>query len=199
MRTVCMVRCWRASAAPARPSQKSRRALALDPASSVLDANTRGRCIAHDVPRSRSATLDMPSSLILLIRDCIRGLLKCMRLPDNSSLPKNRYIRSASMRHENPERSPRFAALYAWRGQSDRARRILRALELPDVQARPSIDLALAYLKLGNRDRGYYWLGKSFDERGLVNYIQFDPRFDIVRGDPRFRSIVGRLNVPDPS
>jgi hypothetical protein len=32
----------------------------------------------------------------------------------------------------------------------------------------------------------------------LVNYIQFDPRFDIVRKDPRFRSIVGRLNVPDP-
>ncbi len=176
-----------------------RRALALDPASSVLEgeyarALYRARRAEESIRHFRHAIELNPIDQGLYTR-----LAEVYETTGQFELAEKSLYTVGQMRHENPERSPRFAALYAWRGQSDRARRILRALELPDVQARPSIDLALAYLKLGNRDRGYYWLGKLFDERGLVNYIQFDPRFDIVRGDPRFRSIVGRLNVPDPS
>jgi hypothetical protein len=53
------------------------------------------------------------------------------------------------------------------------------------------------YFALGDRDQGFQWLTRAFDQRELVVYVRADPRFDSVRSDPRFEALVRRLGMPD--
>ncbi len=54
------------------------------------------------------------------------------------------------------------------------------------------------YFALGDKERGFEWLKRAFDQHNLLVYIKFDPSFGSVRSDPRFQELVGRLHIPDP-
>jgi serine/threonine-protein kinase len=84
---------------------------------------------------------------------------------------------------------------YAIAGKPDKARRLLAALE-----ARPYIspvDVATIHVGLGERDQAFEWLERALKERayGLV-FLPTDPRFDPVRGDPRFAAVMRRVGLP---
>jgi TolB-like protein/Tfp pilus assembly protein PilF len=54
----------------------------------------------------------------------------------------------------------------------------------------------LIYLGLGD-DKVFDWLDRSYDERaGWLMYLGTDPRFDSLRADSRFRSLLSRLRLP---
>ena len=58
--------------------------------------------------------------------------------------------------------------------------------------------MAIAYFALGDKDRGFEWLTKAFDQRsGFVYAAKVEPRFDGVRDDPRFKALVARLKLPN--
>jgi hypothetical protein len=59
-------------------------------------------------------------------------------------------------------------------------------------------DFAFTYFALGDKDRGFELLKRAFDERQLVIFVKFDPRYDSVRTGPRFQALVARLGIPDP-
>jgi hypothetical protein len=55
-----------------------------------------------------------------------------------------------------------------------------------------------AYLGLGDHDEAFVWLERAYEERSniLVN-LKVHPFFDPVRNDPRFASLLRRVNFPD--
>jgi len=60
-----------------------------------------------------------------------------------------------------------------------------------------SVTLPLAYIHLGDKEKGLYWLEKAFENhtRDMI-YIKVEPDYDPVRADPRFQRIVERMNFP---
>jgi len=80
------------------------------------------------------------------------------------------------------------------------ARRV-DALNIAGALAKSGADArgtALVYFALGDKDRGFEWLTRAFDERQiLATRTKSDPQFDAVRSDPRFQALVARLKLPD--
>ena len=55
----------------------------------------------------------------------------------------------------------------------------------------------MVYFALGDKDRGFIWLTRAFDEKDpLIPNAPTDPPFDSVRSDSRFQSLVARLKLP---
>lgn len=92
-------------------------------------------------------------------------------------------------------KSARVARAYALLGRRKEATRISDRLARSGTNS--NLEFALVYFALGDNDRGFDLLKKAFDQRELVTFTKFDPRFDSVRSDPRFRSLIERMNLPD--
>jgi tetratricopeptide (TPR) repeat protein len=93
--------------------------------------------------------------------------------------------------------SPYIARAYALLGRRDEALKVLNGLVKRggggDLQ-----EVAIAYFVLGDKDRGFEWLTKAFDQRSAyVSAARVQPAFDGIRDDPRFKALVARLKLPD--
>jgi eukaryotic-like serine/threonine-protein kinase len=57
-------------------------------------------------------------------------------------------------------------------------------------------DIALIYYGLGDKERVFAWLGKTCEEKedGIRN-LEPDPVWDSLRSDPRFKSLLKRMNL----
>jgi len=88
---------------------------------------------------------------------------------------------------------------YAASGKPDEARKILQELAARAKQRYvPSYQVALVHAGLGDKDKAFESLEKAFEERStLLTYLNMDPRWDSLRGDPRFRAMLRRLNLLD--
>jgi hypothetical protein len=81
-------------------------------------------------------------------------------------------------------------------GQRDEATRILADLRARWESGRgDAFSVATVYAGLGDLDATFAWLDRAFEERSLRLAI-FDPTFDELRADPRFRLLARRLGVP---
>jgi serine/threonine protein kinase/tetratricopeptide (TPR) repeat protein len=93
--------------------------------------------------------------------------------------------------------SPYLAEAYARLGRRDEALRVLDRL----VKRGGGLDLqemAVAYVALGDKERGLEWLTKAIDRRsGYVPWANGLPAFDPIRSDPRFKALVARLKLPN--
>jgi len=58
-------------------------------------------------------------------------------------------------------------------------------------------DIVLEHAALGEVDEALAWLERSFAERETdLTGLAVDPRLDVLRGDPRFRELLGRMGFP---
>lgn len=81
---------------------------------------------------------------------------------------------------------------YAVSGNRDGATAILRSLER---SGRPEkfFDIAVIYAALGDKDRAFFWLERSYEERSRsLLFLKVAPVLDSLRGDPRFSDLVRR-------
>lgn len=86
--------------------------------------------------------------------------------------------------------------IYALSGKSEAAREIIKELQAASSrQYVPPYGIALIYFGLGEKDLGFEWLGKAYRARSFMSSINLDPKFDGVRGDPRFVSILGDVGL----
>jgi TolB-like protein/DNA-binding winged helix-turn-helix (wHTH) protein len=57
-------------------------------------------------------------------------------------------------------------------------------------------DRILCYLRLGDRDKTFEWLERSYAERDRwIMNIRFDPQFDSIRSDPRYPELLRRIGL----
>ncbi len=57
--------------------------------------------------------------------------------------------------------------------------------------------VAEIYVALGDRDQAFAWLHTAFEQRnGWLLHIKENPRYDSVRADPRYDTLVRRLKLP---
>src|SRR5438128_8654822 len=83
-------------------------------------------------------------------------------------------------------------------GRREEARRILDQVqaEMEHRHSWPS-DLALIYTGLGEDDRAFECREKGYEWRdGMMIHLNVDPRFDSLRSDPRFQSLVRKMGLP---
>lgn len=106
---------------------------------------------------------------------------------------------AVELSERNPEHLAALGHAYALSGQTDAARKILAELTRESTQAAPqAYDIAMVYLGLGERDEAFKWLDRAYLSRSsTLGYISVDPRADPLRGDPRFRDLLRRMNFPD--
>jgi tetratricopeptide (TPR) repeat protein len=86
---------------------------------------------------------------------------------------------------------------YALAGRRADAHRLLKELdELAERRYVSPWGRVLIFLGLRD-DRVFDWLERSYDERAVwLIYLAADPRFDRLRADTRFRSLLRRLGLP---
>jgi tetratricopeptide (TPR) repeat protein len=57
--------------------------------------------------------------------------------------------------------------------------------------------VALVYAGLGEKDQALNWLDKALEDRAhWLVWIRLDPRWDSIRDEPRFKTIVSRIGFP---
>jgi non-specific serine/threonine protein kinase len=87
---------------------------------------------------------------------------------------------------------------YALAGQRVEARKMLEQLaELAKHKYVPSVCSARIYASLGDKDRTFEWLEKSYDDRSIIvfPFIKVDAVYDPLRTDPRFQDLLRRMNL----
>ena len=176
---------------------ESKRALELDPVSPIINAWLGWRYFfarQYDLAIEQYLkTLEMdptfvPAHLVLgqgyeqksMPEKAIDELQEAVSLSGGSSL----YVSS-------------LAHAYATAGRRAEAERLLRQM---NERARhnyvPSFHIAIIHAGLGQRDQALVWLEKGYQERSAwMVWLKVDPRFDVLRSDPRFQDLLRRVGL----
>jgi hypothetical protein len=56
--------------------------------------------------------------------------------------------------------------------------------------------VAEAYVKLGDNDKAFLWLDKTYAEQIPMSFLMVDPDLDKLRSDPRYTDLVHRIGFP---
>jgi len=61
-----------------------------------------------------------------------------------------------------------------------------------------SYQFAVIHLGVGHNERAIAALEQAYGERSmLLGYLKMDPRFDPLRDDPRFQSLLSRIHISE--
>jgi Tfp pilus assembly protein PilF len=62
----------------------------------------------------------------------------------------------------------------------------------------PALDVAVAFARVGNKDKAFEWLEKSYLEKdGNITLIKSLPGFENLHGDSRFANLIRRIGLPE--
>jgi hypothetical protein len=80
-------------------------------------------------------------------------------------------------------------------GEPSRAREDLRRFdEIARNRFVTSYGYALIYAGLSEKEQAFIWLRKAVEERShWLVWIKVDPRFDVLRADPRFQQLAATV------
>ena len=64
----------------------------------------------------------------------------------------------------------------------------------------PLYNRAVVYAGLKDVDQTFVWLERAYQQRDgwLAGHVSVDPRFDLVRPDPRFDDLLRRIGLRSP-
>ena len=100
-----------------------------------------------------------------------------------------------------PSHAPYLLANLGWvYGVSGRRAEALKSLDrLKELSGRRRIDpsvYAMIYAGLAEKDRAFHWLNKAYELRSCwLHGLKAFPTYDPLRDDPRFQSLLRRLNL----
>lgn len=89
--------------------------------------------------------------------------------------------------------------IFAKVGRADEAHEVLRTLEaIARERYIPPYAMALVHAGLGEPGDSFEWLERSFDVHDVhVIFLPIDPKWDSLRADPRFLSLLKRAGLPN--
>ena len=105
--------------------------------------------------------------------------------------------RAVQLANEEADNRALLATAYALAGRRTEAQAIATTLSAgSDGGYVPAVDLAGAYLALGEPDTALSWLRRGFDLSDTdLKYLKVDPRFDGLRERPEFRQMLAELQL----
>jgi hypothetical protein len=68
------------------------------------------------------------------------------------------------------------------------------------LEARPGksdVSVAQIYALRGDRERTFHWLDRAYDQHEYFMHLKADPWFNSVRGDPRYKALLRKVNLPE--
>jgi tetratricopeptide (TPR) repeat protein len=99
-----------------------------------------------------------------------------------------------SRKVKSPETNWALAYTYAVSGEKDKAINILNfLLDKSKNTYIPPEYIAQVYISLNNKDKAFEWLEKT---EYLIN-IKVNPWYDSIRDDPRYQTLLQKMNFPD--
>jgi serine/threonine-protein kinase len=104
-------------------------------------------------------------------------------------------LAARSLPDDSPNRLVDMITYYGSTGQIELARKHLdRLVAVPTETFVSPLLMVLAYMYVGDLDRGFEWLDRMCDERspGIIGF-KVDPLFDPFRTDPRFKHVLRRV------
>ena len=96
---------------------------------------------------------------------------------------------------------PRFTPLiraryYAWSGEPEKARALLRQDAGRPAFGQATVTRASIYAEIGDLDEGFRWLDIAFENHNLpVFLVRNDPAYASLRQDPRFQVLLQKLHL----
>jgi TolB-like protein/Tfp pilus assembly protein PilF len=170
------------------------RAVALDPQNSFVEyiyGMTAGLARQYDAAERhyrRALDLDPKNT------QALRGLVAVKAFQGRFDSALALLKQQAQARGGDLNKDVLAGIIYASMGRRADALNVLTAVTAPG--ARPYIGaVATLYFVLGDMNQGFKALEKLFDERSPI-FAAYDPQWDPVRSDPRFRAQIQRLGVP---
>jgi tetratricopeptide (TPR) repeat protein len=105
--------------------------------------------------------------------------------------------RAVRLSNEEADNRALLATAYALAGRRTEAQGIATALSAgSDGGYVAAVDLAGAYLALGQPDTALRWLRRGFELQDTdLKYLKVDPRFDGLRGRPEFQRMLAELQL----
>ena len=100
---------------------------------------------------------------------------------------------------DGPELPTCFARIHALTGRKDKALKAIHQLSRqPKKYCLTPNFIALIYAALGDSDQAFMWLEKAYTEHDDdLGLLKIDPRWDGLRGDSRFMSLLERVGLAD--
>ncbi|HEX8283788.1 MAG TPA: protein kinase [Pyrinomonadaceae bacterium] len=86
---------------------------------------------------------------------------------------------------------------YGKNGEAGKALKILQDMqEISKTDYLPPQERAIIYIGLGDNDKAFYWLEKSYAEHfSTLNFLTAEPIYEDLRSDPRFAPLARRINL----
>ncbi len=99
----------------------------------------------------------------------------------------------------SPAADMAIAALSVLMGDRDTGKKALQdMLQLAEHRYVPAVLIAWLYLLLGDTDRGFQWLEKSYDQRDpILIYLKVYPLYTMLNltSDPRYKALLKKMNL----
>jgi TolB-like protein/Flp pilus assembly protein TadD len=108
------------------------------------------------------------------------------------------FQRAIQLSPGSPLMKAALGRTFALSGKQEEGLRILGELqELAAKRYVSPFELAAIYFALGRTDEGFQWLAKAFQDRCFeLICLRVDPRWESLRGNPRFQKLVEQLGLP---
>jgi serine/threonine-protein kinase len=172
-------------------------AQSLDPVSSII---AREVAVIHSYRRDFDAALEQCDQTIELNPHfapayLTLGLIQEQRKDFDESAAACR--RAVDLAPQSPRMQAALARTLALSGKPDKARETLRHLiDLAESRYVSPFEFVTIHFALGDAAKGYAWLKKACDDRCFeLLALKVDPRFDTLRTDARFGSVMKRVGV----
>jgi TolB-like protein/Tfp pilus assembly protein PilF/tRNA A-37 threonylcarbamoyl transferase component Bud32 len=174
-----------------------REALALDPLSTAVNAEFGAILMLARRDDEAIAQLERAVQLDPSFRRTREVLVDAYAHAGRYSLALAEATRAAALGGDAQELRANLGFVYGRTGHRPEALAIARDLAGRSRRGEDGAAGAAAsvYAALGNRDRAFEWLNRSYGGReSWVAYMRVDPKFDSLRPDPRFRKLLARVD-----